>query len=377
MDYHPSLSRSQRTRNGGSREPSPSPSPSPFSMTSRSKPRDPNALIAGPAYSNHGGGNSLASPRPAHLQVEELEPPSLRKRLSSGMLGGLFKGSKVQEDSNQPVQRGFVVSRMEIGPASSISSPRPTRSIAHDDLPLFPPGTPERHVGIPPERHAGTPSERQGGTPPPRLNSPFSRNSPQWESSNPSEMSGTSLTPTTSHAQDLFSYIRNCPDPRLTLHMPIFELCRHIRVASTSAPNLPPHSPATSADSSVTWLSWYKETSGVKHEFVTLRVMGINGERDFWMRLDRSAAKGSSFRKILGLGSHGDSRLNFKSVSSIFQANDTVGCMPPFFVHFADDLPYMLILLGYAFRGRRGTIGRRPQSSSTSHVPKSTEAFRP
>src|SRR5260221_812049 len=107
MDYHPSLSRSQRTRNGGSREPSPSPSRSPFSMTSRSKPRDPNALIAGPAYSNHGGGNSLASPRPAHLQVEELEPPSLRKRLSSGMLGGLFKGSKVQEDSNQPVQRGF------------------------------------------------------------------------------------------------------------------------------------------------------------------------------------------------------------------------------------------------------------------------------
>jgi len=39
------------------------------------------------------------------------------------------------------------------------------------------------------------------------------------------------------------------------------------------------------------------------------------------MRFDRSAAKGSGLRNILNLGG---SHVNIKSVSSIFQANDTV-----------------------------------------------------
>ena len=324
-DNHLSLSRPQRMRNGGSREPSPSPGP--VSIVSRSpisRPRGPDAFVAGPAYSN-GGGGALAPESPIHLRVDEPGPHSLRKRLSSGMLGGLFKGLKVQEDSNEPAQKSYVVHRgqniEEMEPSPIAISPTPLRQMARDDVPLFPP-----------ERYA---------TPPPRHHSPFS-------GSTLLEASGGSAAPASSPAQDLFSYVRNLPDPRLTLQMSISELCRHIRVASTSPPPTPQST--TSSGSSITWLSWYKETVGVKHEFVTLRVKGINGEKDFWMRFDRSAARGSGVRKLFGLGSQGGSHVNIKSVSSIYQANDMVGCASPFPVDIAIDSSHISICTGYAFR---------------------------
>ncbi|KAF8335842.1 uncharacterized protein EI90DRAFT_264688 [Cantharellus anzutake] len=218
------------------------------------------------------------------------------------MLGALFKGSKSKDESEEPPERAFVVVRgfqaeeiRDTSDAGSIPVQREGR-LVHVDIPLFPP-----------EHYAGPAS-------------------PRFHSSLQSTLSPSESHPPhpSTHSQDIFSYIRNSPDPHLTLNMPIADLCKHIRVASMTP--TPPNSPTTPqspspADNLITWASWFKETVGLRHEFLTLKVKGFNGERDFWMRFDRSAA---GVRKSWGLGLMGNSHFNIKSVSSIYQANDVV-----------------------------------------------------